>query len=68
LRTLVQVEVISVEPIAYYEFNNSISNPAVLAVIDFAPLTGSIILEMAPPVAYALIDRISAEKACQLKE
>jgi len=47
LRTLVQVEVISVEPIAYYEFNNSISNPAVLAVIDFAPLTGSIILEMA---------------------
>ena len=37
LRTLVQVEVISVEAIAYYEFNNSISNPAVLAIVDFSP-------------------------------
>ncbi|MFZ5987431.1 MAG: flagellar motor switch protein FliM [Bacillota bacterium] len=62
LRTLVQVEVISVEAIAYYEFNNSISNPAVLAVVDFAPLSGSIIFEMAPPVAYALIDRILGGK------
>jgi len=67
LRTLVQVEVISVEPIAYYEFNNSISNPAVLAVIDFAPLTGSIILEMAPPVAYALIDRILGGKGLPIE-
>lgn len=62
LRTLVQVEVISVEAIAYYEFNNSISNPAVLAVVDFAPLSGSIIFEMAPPVAFALIDRILGGK------
>ena len=35
LRTLVQVEVISVESVAYNEFNNSISNPALLALIDF---------------------------------
>ena len=44
LRTLVQVEVISVESVAYNEFNNSISNPALLALIDFSPLSGSIIL------------------------
>lgn len=62
LRTLVQVEVISVEAIAYYEFNNSISNPAVLAIVDFSPLSGSIIFEMAPPIAYALIDRILGGK------
>lgn len=62
LRTLVQVEVISVEAIAYYEFNNSISNPAVLAIVDFSPLSGSIIYEMAPPIAYALIDRILGGK------
>lgn len=58
LRTLVQVEVISVEPLTYYEFNNSISNPAVLAMVDFAPLNGSIIYELAPNISFALIDRI----------
>lgn len=62
LRALVQVDVISVEPIAYYEFSNSLSNPAVLAVVDFAPLSGSIILEVAPSVAFALIDRILGGK------
>ncbi len=62
LRTLVQVEVISVEAIAYYEFNNSISNPAVLGVVDFSPLSGSIIFEMAPSIAFTLIDRILGGK------
>lgn len=62
LRTLVQIQVISVEAIAYYEFNNSISNPAVLAIVDFSPLSGSIIFEMAPSIAYVLIDRILGGK------
>ncbi len=68
LRTLVQVEVISVEAIAYYEFNNSISNPAVLAIVDFSPLSGSIIFEMAPPIAYALIDRILGGKGYPMEK
>lgn len=58
LRTLVQVDVISVEPLAYNDFSNSISNPAILAIVDFAPLNGSIILEFAPHIAFALVDRI----------
>ncbi|MEN8908244.1 MAG: flagellar motor switch protein FliM, partial [Clostridiales bacterium] len=58
LRTLVQVEVISVEPLAYYEFNNSISNPVILAIVDFTPLNGSLIFELAPNIAFALVDRI----------
>ncbi len=67
LRTLVQVEVISVEPLSYYEFNNSISNPVILAVVDFTPLTGSIILEMAPHIAYALVDRILGGKGSAME-
>ena len=62
LRTLVQVDVISVEPLSYYEFNNSISNPVVLAVVDFTPLNGSVIMEVAPSIAFALIDRILGGK------
>lgn len=62
LRTLVQVEVLSVEPLTFYEFNNSISNPAVLAIVDFSPLSGSIIYEMSPNIAFAIIDRILGGK------
>lgn len=58
LRTLVQVDVIPPEPLAYNDFINAISNPAVLAVINFRPLNGSIIYEVAPQIAFALIDRI----------
>lgn len=68
LRTLVQVEVISVEPLQYLEFTNSISNPVVLGVIDFTPLTGQIILEMAPNIAYALIDRILGGKGNSIEK
>lgn len=58
LRTLVHVEVISVEEISYHEFSNSISNPAVLALVDFLPLNGFMIFEINPNIVFALIDRI----------
>ncbi|HEY9059834.1 MAG TPA: flagellar motor switch protein FliM [Pseudobacteroides sp.] len=66
LRTLVQVDVISVEPLSYYEFNNSISNPVILSVVDFTPLTGSIIFEIAPNISFALIDRILGGKGSSM--
>jgi len=58
LRTLVQVEVQTVQAMQYSEFTNSIANPAVLGIINFNPLPGSIIMEINPSIAYALIDRI----------
>lgn len=68
LRTLVQVDVISVEPLVYSEFNNSISNPAILAIVDFTPLSGSIILEIAPNIAYVLVDRILGGKGTSMEK
>lgn len=68
LRTLVQVEVISVEELTYYEFNNSISNPVILCIVDFSPFAGSIILEMAPNIAFAIIDRILGGKGKSLEK
>lgn len=67
LRTLVQVDVISVEPLAYNDFSNSISNPAILAIMDFSPLTGSIVFEIAPHIAYALVDRILGGKGVTME-
>ena len=58
LRTLVQVDVQTVQALQYSEFTNSIANPAVLGIVNFSPLPGSIIMEINPAIAYALIDRI----------
>lgn len=58
LRTLVQIEVISVDQLTYNEFTNSMPNPSVLGIVDFAPLSGSIIVEMTPPTCFAMIERI----------
>lgn len=58
LRSLVQVDVLSVDALQYSEFSNSLANPVVLGIVDFSPLNGSIIFEMDPNIAYSLIDRI----------
>lgn len=66
LRTLVQVEVYAVDALQYSEFSNSLSNPVMLAIVDFTPLTGSIILQMEPPIVYAIIDRILGGKGSSI--
>ena len=58
LRALVQIEVISVDQLTYNEFSNSMPNPSVLGIIDFAPLTGSIIMQVAPSISFAMIERV----------
>ncbi|HOJ09615.1 MAG TPA: flagellar motor switch protein FliM [Clostridiales bacterium] len=62
LRALVQIDVIESESLTYSEFIGSISNPLVLAVVDFTPLEGSIIIEIPPKIVFAFIDRILGGK------
>lgn len=58
LRALVQIEVISVDQLTYNEFTNSMPSPSVLGIVEFSPLNGSIIVEMTPSIAFAMIERI----------
>lgn len=58
LRKNVQVEVMHSEAATYQEFSNSLSNPVLLGVVNFAPLEGNIILEMATGLGYAIVDRM----------
>ncbi len=62
LRTLVQVDVMTVEALPYSDFSNSVSAPVIIAIVDFAPLSGSIILEIEPNISFALVDRILGGK------
>lgn len=58
LRKNVQVTVASSETVSFSEFTNSMSNPVILGIINFAPLNGNIIIEMATNLAYAMLDRM----------
>lgn len=58
LRKNVQVEVMSSEAVTYSEFSNALSNPVLLGIVNFAPLSGNIIIEIAENVGYSIVDRM----------
>ena len=58
LRKNVQVTVASSETVTFSEFSNALSNPSVLGIINFAPLNGNIIIEIATNLCYAMLDRM----------
>lgn len=58
LRKTVQVEVMNSEAVTYSEFSNALSNPVLLGIVNFAPLHGNIIIEMASNLGYAIVDRM----------
>lgn len=58
MRTLVEVEVASVEEQLFGEFNNSIPLPAIIAVVEVAPLSGTMIFQMSASVVYGIISRL----------
>ena len=58
LRKSVQVEVMNSEAVTFQEFTNALSNPVLLGVVDFEPLKGNIIMEMATKLGFAIVDRM----------
>ena len=58
LRKAIQVEVMNSEAVSYSEFSNALSNPVLLGIINFAPLKGNIILEIAYNLGYDMVDRM----------
>ncbi|MCR4595390.1 MAG: flagellar motor switch protein FliM [Lachnospiraceae bacterium] len=58
LRKTVQVAVASSETVTFSEFTNALASPSILGIINFHPLNGTIILDMAPNLGFAMIDRM----------
>ena len=58
LRKSVQVSVASSETVIFSEFSNALSNPVILGIVDFQPLKGQIIIELASNLGFAMIDRM----------
>ncbi|KIL47726.1 flagellar motor switch protein FliM [Jeotgalibacillus campisalis] len=58
LRTLVQINVASVDQIPYEEFIRSVPKMTILNVYEVPPLDGKILMEINPNIAYAMMDRV----------
>lgn len=67
LRKNVQVEVMNSEAVTYSEFSNSLSNPVLLGIVNFAPLNGSIIIEIGENLGYTIVDRMLGGKGAPLE-
>lgn len=58
LRSMVNVDVASVEQLTYEEFIRSLSNPSVVGVVSMTPLKGNIIMELDSNISFATMDRL----------
>jgi flagellar motor switch protein FliM len=58
MRTIVDVELASVEQLTYSQFILSLPNPTCFALLTAEPLEGSLILEMNPSILFPIIDRL----------
>lgn len=68
LRKNVQVEVVSSETVVFSEFSNALLNPVILGVVNFSPLPGSIIIDLASNLGFAVIDRMLGGNGVPLKK
>lgn len=58
LRKSIQVSVASSETVTFSEFSNALSNPVILGVVAFAPLTGNVLIDLSANLGFAIIDRM----------
>lgn len=68
LRTVVRVDLISIDQLTYDEFILSVARPTALAVVNMAPLEGNAVLELSPAMVFPIVDRVLGGKGQTLSE
>ena len=58
LRTIVHINVVSVDQLTYEEFIRSLPNPSVISIFAMNPLKGNVIFDWHPNLIFAIIDRL----------
>ena len=58
LRTMVKIDVTSIEQLSYDEFIRSLPQPTVMGICDFHPFNGEFIIEINPKIALTIVERI----------
>jgi len=68
LRTVVRVDLVSIDQLTYDEFILSVARPTALAVISMAPLDGNAVIEISPSMVFPIIDRLLGGRGRALSE
>ncbi len=58
LRSIVEIDVVSVDQMTYAEFVLSLSNNVSFNVINLSPLEGNAVFSLEPEIGFALVDRL----------
>ena len=58
LHSTSEIELLSIEELTFYEFNNALPSPLVLAVVSSPPLEGSILFHLSPEIADCVVSRL----------
>lgn len=58
LRSMVNIEVASVDQLTYEEYIRSLPNPTVISIFQLPPLKGNAVFEINPALVFAMIDRL----------
>ena len=66
LRTVVRVDLSSIDQLTYDEFILSVARPTSMSIIDMSPLDGKSILEMNPGMVFPIVDRVLGGKGVSL--
>ena len=66
LRTVVRVDLASIDQLTYDEFILSVARPTSISIIDMSPLDGKSILEMNPGMVFPIVDRVLGGKGVSL--
>jgi flagellar motor switch protein FliM len=68
LRTVVRIDLTSVDQLTYDEFILSVARPTSLAIVNMAPLEGNAVIEMSPSMVFPIVDRVLGGKGAALAE
>ncbi len=62
VRSMVSIEVVAVDQLAYDEFIHSLVQPTVIGILEMYPLAGNAILEISNQLTFTIIDRLLGGK------
>ena len=68
LRTVVRVDLVSIDQLTYDEFILSVARPTAISILDMDPLDGRAVLEMGPSMVFPIIDRVLGGKGVSLAQ
>ncbi len=66
LRTVVRVDLVSIDQLTYDEFILSVARPTSMSIIDVAPLEGRAVIELSPTMVFPIVDRVLGGKGAAL--